>query len=273
MDAATYRPLPPDVPPAPTVSFGAAERSDGRTNEDVRDIEMQTGPISSAVGSAFFQIGKTKALSAVYGPRQSMRQARTSSSGAVNIDLKFAPFAVPSRTSMAERERYLVGMLSEAFESIILVERYAKSVIDITCIVLEDDGGVLSACFNAISLAAAHAGLEMTDIVTATSLYCMEVPSDTSQNVVYLSDLTAAEEACWLSSGQCTEMHVGIATSGSSICFLHGTGSLLNPTCAEQLLGRAEEICRAIGKEMRACLKAAYAASQNAAPAKTTATE
>src|SRR3989344_7182812 len=46
-----------------------SKRSDGRKFDELRPLKAEVGVIPRADGSARFQIGKTIALAAVYGPR------------------------------------------------------------------------------------------------------------------------------------------------------------------------------------------------------------
>jgi len=45
------------------------KRFDGRAFDETRPITAKVGIIKNAIGSAMFQIGKTQAIAAVYGPR------------------------------------------------------------------------------------------------------------------------------------------------------------------------------------------------------------
>ncbi|MFQ5474809.1 MAG: exosome complex exonuclease Rrp41, partial [Candidatus Nanoarchaeia archaeon] len=46
------------------------QRANGRKPDELRPISAKVGVIKQAVGSAMFQQGNTKALAAVYGPRE-----------------------------------------------------------------------------------------------------------------------------------------------------------------------------------------------------------
>ena len=52
------------------VTKGYDKRADGRKFDQLRDMEAKVGIIKRADGSAYFRIGKTIAIAAVYGPRE-----------------------------------------------------------------------------------------------------------------------------------------------------------------------------------------------------------
>ena len=45
-------------------------RTDGRTGNQLRDIQIKVGVIKNADGSALIEFGKNKIIAAVYGPRE-----------------------------------------------------------------------------------------------------------------------------------------------------------------------------------------------------------
>ena len=59
--------------------------------------------------------------------------------------------------------------MKSVFESVIMLELYPKSQIDLQVFVLESDGSYKSAAFNAVSLALMNAGIAMKDFLVATN--------------------------------------------------------------------------------------------------------
>jgi hypothetical protein len=59
--------------------------------------------------------------------------------------------------------------LKSVFESVIMLELYPRSQIDLQVFVLESDGSYKSAAFNAVSLAIMNAGIAMKDFLVATN--------------------------------------------------------------------------------------------------------
>jgi exosome complex component MTR3 len=60
-------------------------------------------------------------------------------------------------------------LMVQALEVSVMLEKYPKSVIDCYILVLESDGGALSASITCASMALANAGIEMYDLVAASS--------------------------------------------------------------------------------------------------------
>ena len=59
--------------------------------------------------------------------------------------------------------------MKSVFESVVMLELYPRSQIDLQIFVLESDGSFRSAAFNAVSLALMNAGIAMRDYLVATN--------------------------------------------------------------------------------------------------------
>ena len=64
-----------------------------RRADEFRTVRMQTGVVKHASGSAHVEIGRTKVVCSVFGPRAVTGRAAYSDMGTINCDVKFAPFA------------------------------------------------------------------------------------------------------------------------------------------------------------------------------------
>ncbi|KAF9584902.1 hypothetical protein BGW38_004745 [Lunasporangiospora selenospora] len=145
-----------------------------RQPEDLRPIYLKTGLISQASGSAYIELEKTKIACGVYGPRPIKKSGYGfSGTGTLNCEFKFATFACVKRRNHIRdpQERELSMILTQALTPAVRLELLPKSAIDVYITVLECDG--LSSCFaaaiTAASVALAHAGIEMIDLVAACS--------------------------------------------------------------------------------------------------------
>jgi exosome complex component RRP41 len=81
-----------------------------------------------------------------------------------------AAFASREHKTPNRRDRRaaeMSAMLRRIFEAVIEVERFPRSEIRISVTVLAADGGTRCAAVNAVSLALAHAGVPMRDLVVA----------------------------------------------------------------------------------------------------------
>lgn len=148
-------------------------RVDGRKLDELRPVKIEVGVLANADGSAFIQQGKSKLLVAVYGPRElHPRHLALPDKALIRCRYHMAPFSVEERKSPApsRREIELSKIIREALEPAILVDRFPRTSIDIFIEVLEADGGTRCAAVTAASVALAHAGIPMKDLVAACAV-------------------------------------------------------------------------------------------------------
>jgi exosome complex component MTR3 len=145
-------------------------RLDGRKKEDIRPIFLRTGLVEQASGSAYIEMGNTKVVCAIYGPKQTKQGF--SERGKLNCEFKFASFSCQKRKQFQYKEKEFSQMIIQAITPCIQLEKLPKSVIDIYITVLENDGldSCLSSAMIVTSTALANANIHMYDLVTAISL-------------------------------------------------------------------------------------------------------
>lgn len=124
-----------------------------------------------ANGSAVVELGGTKVLASVHGPRGASN-LNFSESAVLSCDVKFAAFAAPTRRDYAQDddERKLSLTLQSALAPAVRLAKYPKSSIDVSVLVLQSSGSALAAAVTCASLALAAAGIEMFDLVTCCSV-------------------------------------------------------------------------------------------------------
>jgi exosome complex component RRP41 len=145
-------------------------RVDGRKNDELRQLSIETGVVPNADGSAYIEMGKNKIIAAVYGPRE-MHPKRLSkpNMGVLRVRYHMAPFSVDPRRSPAPSRRDTeIGMvMTDALEPALFLERYPRSVIDVYTEIIQADGGTRCAAINAAAVALVDAGIPMKDLVAA----------------------------------------------------------------------------------------------------------
>ncbi|XP_065053619.1 exosome complex component RRP41-like [Rhopilema esculentum] len=154
-------------------------RLDGRKPLELKQIVCKVGIFSEADGSASIEHGNTKAICSVYGPHECVNRAKSVHDKAVvNCEYSMATFSTNYRRSRPTGDRRsteLTIALEKVFEAAIMTSIYPRSQIDIFVQVLQSDGGNLSACINAATLALIDAGIPMKDFVSAcTATYANE---------------------------------------------------------------------------------------------------
>jgi len=148
------------------------KRLDGRRFDELRKIEMKIGVLKRAVGSAYIEWGKNKILAGVYGPRElHPRYLRDPTKAHLRCTYNLAPFSVEDRKRPGPDRRSIEisKVTTDALGSVVMVERYPNTVIDVFIEVLQADAGTRCAGITAASLALADAGIPMRDIIAACS--------------------------------------------------------------------------------------------------------
>jgi len=143
-----------------------------RKNDEYRKVFLKTGVITQAKGSSYVEIGDTKVMVGVYGPREIQKRSDFTMKGLISCEFKFAPFACTSRRAhQADAEELELSLLlKECLESTVRMNLYPKSCIDVFVTVLEDGGGALAAAITATGLALVDAQIGMYDNLVGASV-------------------------------------------------------------------------------------------------------
>lgn len=148
-------------------------RHDGRRPDEMRTLKMEVGVLPNAQGSALVELGKTKVVAAVYGPREALPRFLTLPDRAIlRVRYHMAPFSTKERKSPApsRREIELSKVIREALEAAVISELFPKTTIDVFIEVLQADGGTRTAGVTAASLALADAGIPVRDLVAGIAV-------------------------------------------------------------------------------------------------------
>ncbi|KAI9206875.1 ribosomal protein S5 domain 2-type protein [Polychytrium aggregatum] len=151
--------------------FTPEKRQDGRSAHQIRPFFSKIGAIKQANGSAYIEFGNLKVTCSVYGPRQG--KTKTADRGQLNCDFKFAPFSCSRRRGYPKDpvEKEFGILIKQALSPAVRFETFPKSTVDIFVYVIESDGtaSCLAAAITCASLALADAGIEIKDLVVASS--------------------------------------------------------------------------------------------------------
>jgi len=148
-------------------------RLDGRGYDEIRPLKILAGVLKRADGSAYIEWGGNKILAAVYGPRDvHPRHLRQATRAIVQCKYNMASFSVSSRKRPGpdRRSNEISKVMSEAFEEVVLTERFPRSAIDIFIEVLQAHAGTRCAALTAASVALANAGIPMKDLLPACAV-------------------------------------------------------------------------------------------------------
>jgi len=149
------------------------KRPDGRKVNELRPIRAKVGVIPNADGSAMFANGNTIAIAAVYGPKKMHPQhLQNSEKGTLRFTYNMNSFSVSDRIKPGQNRRAIeISKISGwALEPVVNLDKFPNEVIDVHVNILQADAGTRCAGINAASMALAHAGIPMSDIVTSISV-------------------------------------------------------------------------------------------------------
>ena len=145
-------------------------RTDGRTGNQLRDIQIKVGVVKNADGSALIEFGKNKIIAAVYGPREvHPKHMALTDRCLLRCRYHMSPFSTDTRKNPApsRREVEISKVIREALQPALMLEDYPRATIDVYIEVLQADGGSRCAGIAAASVALADAGINMRDLVSA----------------------------------------------------------------------------------------------------------
>ncbi len=149
------------------------KRLDGRAFGQLREIKIEAEPLKNAAGSAYIEWGNNKILAAVYGPKEALpKHVSDPEKAIIKCRYQMAPFSGledHGRTGPNRRSTEISKVIKEAFENVIMLDRFPGSEIDIFIEVLQSDGGTRAAGLTVAAVALATSGIPMIDLPYAVS--------------------------------------------------------------------------------------------------------
>src|SRR3989339_1777906 len=153
--------------------MGYTKRYDGRKFDEARKIVAKVGVIPNADGSAMFAFGDTIAYAAVYGPKQLHPQhMQNPEKGILRCNYSMLSFSVSERIRPGPNKRSMeISKVTEwALNPAVMIDEYPNTVVDVHISIPQADASTRCAGINAASLALAHAGVPMKELVTSVSI-------------------------------------------------------------------------------------------------------
>jgi exosome complex component RRP41 len=149
------------------------KRMDGRTVDQFRPIKVEVGVLKRAEGSAIFEFGDTRALSAVYGPRtMHPRHMQNPQKAVLKCRYSMAPFSTNERVRPGNNRRSteISKVINEALSNVIFFDDYPKTSIDVFIEILQADASTRCAGLNAAAMALVEAGIPIKDMISSCSV-------------------------------------------------------------------------------------------------------
>jgi len=149
------------------------KRKSGRENGELRSMKAKVGIIPNADGSAMFAFGDTIAIAAVYGPRKLHPQhMQDPSTGILRVNYDLLSFSVADRKRPGpSRRSHEISKVTEwALSPVVDLKAFPNTVVDVQIYILQADAGTRTAGINAASMALAHAGLPMKNLICSLAM-------------------------------------------------------------------------------------------------------
>ncbi len=223
-----------------------AKRFDGRQFEELRPMSAKVGIIPRADGSAMFQIGKTMALCAVYGPRDlHPKFMQNPETGILRVHYNMMPFSGHGervRPGGGRRSKEISMVMQNALLPVLDLRDYPNAVVDIFVELPQTDAGTRCAGICAAAMALADAGLEMKDLVSAVAAGRVE------DKIVI--DLNYEED----SHEDGADLPIAILPNTGKVTLMQMDGEMTKEQIKE-CITKAREACKKIYELQKAALK------------------
>jgi ribonuclease PH len=237
-------------------------RSDGRSNESLREIKFERNWIESAEGSCLVHFGKTRVLCTASFTQGVPRWKKDSGEGWVTAEYSMIPRATETRTDresvkgkLGGRTQEISRLIGRSMRAVVDFKALGENTIVIDCDVLQADGGTRTAAItgafvalsDAITWAKAKNILStdakvLIDSVAAVSVGVVE--GDIRLDLHYIDDVAAE-----------TDMNVVMTGSGNYI-EVQGTaeGEPFSKVELDQLLDLAKAGCEELTQLQKTAL-------------------
>ncbi len=133
-----------------------------------RPLQASLGPITRADGSALFSCGATTVLCGVYGPAEV--RAHRELIDRASTDVVFRPKVGPSGAGDRAVEAFLRGPV----KCCLLASQHPRAAVHLSVQELEDRGGRLAACANALCLSMMDAALPMRSLFAGLTVCVLQ---------------------------------------------------------------------------------------------------
>ena len=215
-------------------------RLDGRRASEIRNLQCRLGGVLQADGSACVEMGNTKVLASVQGPHEAARRNVTAQDRAViTCEVCTMPYATGEHKSVAHGDRgatEIAAAVRRIFESVVQAQLYPRSQIDVSIVILQNDGGIRAAAVNATTLALIDAGIALEDFVCSCSAGLI--------HGTLLLDMNAQED------GAGAELCVGILPSIERVSYVQ-LESKVPLSATEEVVSYAMQGCTQVYSIMR----------------------
>jgi len=227
------------------------KRLDNRGFDETRPIKAEVGVIKRADGSAYFEIGNTRAFAAVYGPRDLYpRFLKDPEKGVLRVNYNMMPFSGSGdrvRPGGSRRSKEISMVTKKALLPALDLTEFPNSAIDVFIEFPQTQAGSRCAGICAASMALADAGLPMKDLV------CSVAVGRVDDKIAV--DLDYSEEA--YEGGPVADIPIAILPNSELITLLQMDG-LISKEKLLEAVDKAKKACKDIYEVQKKALKDRY---------------
>jgi len=226
----------------------AFKRPSGRGLAELRKMTAKVGVIPNADGSAMFSFGDTIAIAAVYGPRQLHPQhMQDPATGILRVNYDLLSFSVTGRKKPgpSRRSQEISKVTEWALLPVLDLKEFPNTVIDVQIYILQADAGTRTAGINAASMALAHAGIPMKNLICSVSVG--------KQDKHIIVDLDKEEEDFEEGEGA-TDFPIAKIANTDQYTLLQLDGKI-QPEVVKKALDLADDACKEIYEVQKNALK------------------
>lgn len=213
-------------------------------------MSAKVGVIPNADGSAMFSFGDTIAIAAVYGPRLLHPQhMQNPQKGILRVNYDLMSFSVNDRKKPgpSRRSQEISKMTEYALLPVLELSEFPNTVIDVQVYIIQADAGTRTAGINAASMALAHAGIPMKNLICSVALG--------KQDQEIIVDLSKEEEDFEEGEGA-TDFPIAKIANTEQFTLLQLDGKI-PPERVKEIFALANESCAQIYEVQKKALKEA----------------
>jgi len=224
------------------------KREDGRKANELRPITARVGVVPNADGSALFAFGGTIAIAAVYGPRQLHPQhMQDPSTGILRCTYDLLSFSVydRKRPGPSRRSQEISKVTQWALSPALYLKDFPNQVVDVQIYILQADAGTRTAGINAASMALAHAGIPMRDLICSLAIGKLD------KDIV--ADITKVEEDFEGGEGA-TDFAIAKLANTDEFTLMQMDGKI-QPERVDEVMEMASALCKEVSEAQKKALK------------------
>lgn len=141
--------------------------------DQLRPLKIDVGVLNNADGSCYVEMGRTKVIAGVFGPKEFHPKHKQDPTQCVlRTRYRMAAFSTDDRIrpGPSRRSTEISMVVANAIKPALFLDEWPKTAIDVTVEVLQADASTRIAGLNAASVALADAGIPMRDLVSSVAV-------------------------------------------------------------------------------------------------------